>query len=193
MQTIKEKLKDEIIIKNSKFITLLFNINNEEDVSNILDTLKKEYKKATHYCYAYIINNIKRSNDDGEPSGTAGMPILNVLEKNELTNILCVVIRYFGGIKLGAGGLIRAYGKSVRECLNNVELRPIISGYELSFETDYNLSSQINSILNNYTILSKIFDDKIKYNIFIESDADIILTKLKELNIKYNIEKKDVY
>ncbi|MFA5407982.1 MAG: YigZ family protein, partial [Bacilli bacterium] len=108
MKTIKETFKNELTIKNSKFIAILFPLSNEDKIDEIINNLKSQYKNATHYCYAYIIDNIKHSNDDGEPSGTAGQPILNVLEGNDLNNVLCVVIRYFGGIKLGAGGLIRA-------------------------------------------------------------------------------------
>ena len=105
MKTIKNNLSNEIIIKNSRFICLLIKINNI-DISDILNNIKLSYPKATHYCYGFIYNNYKKSSDDGEPTGTAGNSILFVLEKNNLNNILCVVIRYFGGIKLGAGGLI---------------------------------------------------------------------------------------
>ena len=119
MKTIKENMTNDIIIKNSRFITKLVKVNNIDDIDKALNDLKEEYRGATHYCYAYIIGNIKRFNDDGEPGGTAGMPILNVLEKNNLNNILCVVIRYFGGIKLGAGGLVRAYSNSISNALKN--------------------------------------------------------------------------
>lgn len=101
-------------IKKSKFIGLLFNVKNIEEVEDILLRLKKEHKKATHICYAYKITNgveIVKFSDDGEPNGTAGKPILSVIEKRKITNVLICVIRYFGGIKLGAGGLVRAYTK----------------------------------------------------------------------------------
>ena len=108
MKSIQKEITSEIIINKSRFITILTNINDIDKVKEKLEEIKKKYKDATHYCYAYIINNHEKCSDNGEPSGTAGMPILNVLKQNDLTNILCVVIRYFGGIKLGAGGLIRA-------------------------------------------------------------------------------------
>ena len=92
-----------IIINKSKFITNIFYINNLNDINIYLNKIKEKYKDATHHCYAYIINNTKRFNDDGEPNGTAGMPILDCLEKNKLNHTLCIVTRYFGGIKLGAG------------------------------------------------------------------------------------------
>ena len=114
-----------LIIKNSRFITQIYKINNEDEVKKHLEEAKEKYKDATHYCYAYIIDNIKKSSDDGEPSGTAGIPILKVLEANNLTNILTIVIRYFGGIKLGANGLIRAYTKSTSNALKEVSLKEI--------------------------------------------------------------------
>ena len=104
-----------IIIKNSRFICLLYQVNNIEEINKYLDEAKKTYKDATHYCYAYIIDNISKCSDDGEPSNTAGLPMLQVLKHNNLNNVLCIVIRYFGKILLGAGGLVRAYSKSVTE------------------------------------------------------------------------------
>lgn len=103
-----------LIEKKSKFVGLLFEITSKEQVVEILENIKQQHKKATHICYAYKITNgqeIVKFSDDGEPNGTAGRPILNVIEKKNLTNILVVVVRYFGGIKLGAGGLCRAYTK----------------------------------------------------------------------------------
>lgn len=106
-------------VKKSKFIALYYEINQVEEVETILKTLKKEHKKARHMPYAYKIdNNIKKS-DDKEPSGTAGMPILNIIDKNNLNNTLIIVIRYFGGIKLGAGGLIRAYSNAAKEVIKH--------------------------------------------------------------------------
>ena len=107
-------MENLIEIKKSKFFGYLFDVNSLEEVTKILEKLKKEHKKATHICYAYKIKNgqeIVKFNDDGEPSGTAGRPILNVIEKKNLQNIMVCVVRYFGGIKLGAGGLVRAYTK----------------------------------------------------------------------------------
>jgi uncharacterized YigZ family protein len=108
----------EIEIKKSKFIGYAYKISNVSDAANIVENLKKEHKKATHICYAYkIIGEIyaEKAFDDGEPSGTAGKPILNVINKQNLSNILVVVVRYFGGVKLGAGGLLRAYTKTAAE------------------------------------------------------------------------------
>ena len=105
-------------IKKSKFIAYYYQIDTIEEVKEILENLKKEHKKARHIPYAYKIdNNIKKS-DDKEPSGTSGMPILNIIEKNNLNHVLIAVVRYFGGIKLGAGGLIRAYGNTAKEVIS---------------------------------------------------------------------------
>ena len=114
-----------IIDKNAEneiFITKLYYIEDVNNVNDIINELKKEYKKCTHICYSYIIGPNAKAVDDGEPSGTAGKPILNVLQKKDMTNVLCVVIRYFGGIKLGAGGLVRAYTKSASEVIKLVNL-----------------------------------------------------------------------
>ena len=128
-------MTNEIIIKNSRFICVFMKINSI-DISNILDKIKEEYPKATHYCYAYVYNDIQRFSDDGEPGGTAGMPILNVLENNNLNYVLCIVIRYFGGIKLGAGGLVRAYTKAVTNALDKTKLT------DIKFEEKQTLAKQ---------------------------------------------------
>ena len=113
-------IENEIIIKKSKFITKYYNIENIKEVDNIINELKKEYKKATHICYAYSINGKEKAVDDGEPSHTAGLPILNVIHMKNLNNVLIVVIRYFGGVKLGAGPLTRAYSKSASEIIKKL-------------------------------------------------------------------------
>ena len=122
MYIIDKNAENEIIIKKSRFITKLYYIEDVNKVNDIINELKKEYKKCTHICSSYIIGPNAKAVDDGEPSGTAGKPILNVLQKKDMTNVLCVVIRYFGGIKLGAGGLVRAYTKSASEVIKLVNL-----------------------------------------------------------------------
>lgn len=114
-------IENEFIIKKSKFITRLYKIDNVDEVKNILDDLSKEYKKATHIVYAYSINGQEKAYDDREPSHTAGMPILNVIHLKNLNNVLIVVIRYFGGIKLGAGPLTRAYSKCASEIIKKLD------------------------------------------------------------------------
>lgn len=156
-------MTNEIVVNKSRFITKLIKINNEEEVKSKITDLKDEYKDATHYCFAYITGNIKRFNDDGEPSKTAGMPILNVLESNNLTNILCVVIRYFGGIKLGAGGLVRAYTKAVTEALNKVDIVNLTNGLNFKIEFIYDNVKKIDNILKDSKIKYKEYDNNIVY------------------------------
>lgn len=191
MKTIKYNITHEYIVQKSKFISMLYQVNNEEEVIKILNKLKLEYKDATHICYAYIINNIKRFQDDGEPSGTAGMPILNVLENQKLNLILAVVIRYFGGIKLGAGGLVRAYTTSVVEALENQDLGEIVSGYKLTITFQYNNSKLIDNTLKNYTIINKEFDSEITYIVNIPKTEYIKIENIIKNNI-HDIKKEDI-
>ncbi len=182
MQTIKKNVTNEIIINKSRFIAKLIKINNENDIKEKLDNLKIEYKDATHYCYAYIVGNVKRFSDDGEPSGTAGMPILNVIESNNLTNILCVVIRYFGGIKLGAGGLVRAYTKVVVESLKETQIVTLAKGLNLKIEFTYDKLKTIDNILKNINIKYKEYDNNIIYEISITNDKYAEIKKELETN-----------
>lgn len=119
-RTIKEDNQHEIEIKKSRFICFLKRIESEEEAKDFIQQIKKEHWKANHNCSAFVLgerSEIQRSSDDGEPSGTAGVPMLEVLKKNELINVCAVVTRYFGGTKLGAGGLIRAYSGSVAQAI----------------------------------------------------------------------------
>ncbi|MFZ7333544.1 YigZ family protein [Streptococcus pluranimalium] len=124
-KTITSNHTTEEEIKKSRFICHLKRVTSEEEARDFIAAIKKEHYRANHSCSAMIIgenSEVKRSSDDGEPSGTAGVPMLTVLEKQELTNVVAVVTRYFGGIKLGAGGLIRAYTGSVAQALNEIGL-----------------------------------------------------------------------
>jgi len=114
MYTIKEKCENLIEIKKSKFISYAIPVMSNDDVETNLAMLRKAHKDATHICYAFVLSspNLEKCSDDGEPDGTAGKPMLDILKKNNLSNVLLVVVRYFGGIKLGAGGLTRAYTKA---------------------------------------------------------------------------------
>lgn len=192
MKTISKNIENEIIINKSRFICKLVKVYSEEDVMNALNNVKEEYKDATHYCYSYIINNTERFNDDGEPGGTAGMPILNVLKQNELNYVLCIVIRYFGGIKLGAGGLVRAYTKSASECLNNSTLRELKIGFSIKILFDYDKVKLIDYTLNNIDIKDKTFEDKITYTFDISNEnyskiKEILSSNCNEISISDNI------
>ncbi|MBR3198464.1 MAG: YigZ family protein [Bacilli bacterium] len=170
MRTITRKISDEIIVNKSKFITILYPIINDDEINKNLIEIKNEYTGATHYCFAYIVNGKEKCSDDGEPSGTAGTPILNILKNNDLTNVLCVVVRYFGGIKLGAGGLVRAYANSVKEALNKCSFGILVPGYEVTIEFDYDNIKSIDYILKNIDVVKK-FDDKVIYKFKIEKNV----------------------
>ena len=182
MNIITKETENEIEIKKSKFICLLYYVNNEEKIKAIFNKIPNIYKGATHYCYAYITSDKKKFSDDNEPSGTAGMPICNVLEKNDLTNILAIVIRFFGGIKLGAGGLIRAYTKVVTEALKKTDIIPYKKYLKVILETDYENQKLIDKISKKYNIIEKNYDKNIKYSIEISKEELEIL--------KNNIDKK---
>ena len=182
MKTVKENITNEIIINKSKFITIITKINSLNDINQILKNTKKTYKNATHYCFAYIINGKEKCKDDGEPSGTAGIPILNVLKQNNLTNILCIVIRYFGGIKLGAGGLIRAYSNSVKKALNKTKIVNIQKGYNIIIEVPYEHQKQIDYLLKEENI-KKDYQTNIIYTFEIEKNKyEQIENKIKTLS-----------
>lgn len=186
MKTIKKNVTDIYEINKSKFITKLIKIDNINNIKNELEKVKTEYKDATHYCYAYIIDNQKKASDDNEPSGTAGTPIMDVLNKNELNYILCIVIRYFGGIKLGAGGLIRAYSTSVSNALKNAQLIKLEDGFIVKITTDYSKQKQIDYLLKDINI-TKEYNENITYTLECLEET---LQKLELNNIDFNIIKK---
>ena len=174
-----------MIIKKSKFICRLYYVNDIYEINSILEDLKKEYKDATHICYAYVIDNKEKAYDDGEPSKTAGMPILEILKKKDLNNVLCVVIRYFGGIKLGAGGLIRAYSNSVRKTIDKVDIISYKKYIEVSIEVNYDNKKLLESIVKDYEVINKDYKDTIVYKIRLEeSQKDELLSKIKDTNIR---------
>ena len=155
MQTVIKETSYEETIKNSKFISVIVPFDDEKNLKEELTMIKDKYKNATHYCYAYLLTNSKGFSDDGEPNKTAGIPMLTVLEKGNLVNILVVVIRYFGGIKLGPGGLIRAYTKLTQEGLKKATKATIIEGYELVIKFSYDKEKEINYLLKDSLIIDK--------------------------------------
>lgn len=181
MRTLKNTIENEIEIKKSSFISIIKNIQSIEEFNAYIEELKTKYPKATHYCYGYICGNIEHFSDDGEPGGTAGAPILNVLKKENLNNICCVVIRYFGGIKLGAGGLVRAYTKSVTEALKSAQFIELELGYKVRLTFQYSQEKQINYILNNSKVLNKEFLENVVYTVLIN---DKVLEKLNNYDLE---------
>lgn len=192
MYIIRNNIDDEQIIKNSRFITRLVKITKKDEVEDILNNVKKEYPKATHYCYAYIVNDYKKASDDGEPGGTAGMPILNVLEKEDMTSVIAIVVRYFGGIKLGAGGLVRAYSSSVRDTLKKADKILLIDGVQIKITIPYDRQNELNYILKDSEIVDKTFTDKVTYIINCSKEMSEKLHQYNPIIIKETyIEKKD--
>lgn len=138
---VEESVSAEIVERKSKFIANLFFVSSVEDAENKIKEIKKKYYDARHNCSAYVINNdneiIKKSSDDGEPSGTAGAPMLEILEKNNLVNTLVVVTRYFGGILLGTGGLVRAYSDALKSAVEKATWVVQEHGFEMNIELGY--------------------------------------------------------
>ena len=184
MNSIESNINNEYIINKSKFITFLYKVNNIDEVNNYLNNIKKKYKDATHYCYSYIIDNVKRFNDDGEPGGTAGMPILNVLENNDLNYILCIVVRYFGGIKLGAGGLVRAYTNSVTTALNKCNIIELKKGYKIKITFNYESVKNIDNLIKDSKIINKEFNELITYELLVDDELLNKINSMCELKIE---------
>lgn len=189
MFTIKNNVSYEYEIKKSRFITLLYKISSSDEVDEILKDVRDMYKGATHYCYAYSLDLEYHFSDDGEPGGTAGLPILEALKKNNITNVLCVVVRYFGGIKLGAGGLVRAYTKSVVLAINHACLVELVDGYYIKVETSYENTKSLDKILNKIKVINKEFTDIATYYLAIEkNDVDLFSNykyeKIEEIKIE---------
>lgn len=169
-----------LVIDKSEFICYINKCTSEKEYKEYLSNVRKKHYDADHVCSAFICGDTKRSSDDGEPSGTAGKPILNMLERNHMNNTCALVVRYFGGIKLGAGGLIRAYGNSVKECLLKADKYESITCHKYELIVSHSLASKIDNYISTYTsIVSKEYDMEVKY-IFTVEDIEII-NKIKEL------------
>lgn len=166
-KTIKFNNCEEIIEKKSRFIANLIYVENEEEALNKIKEIKKKYYDARHNCFAYRVLGeetvIQRSSDDGEPSGTAGAPMLNILEKNNIVNVLVVVTRYFGGILLGTGGLVKAYSEATLKSLDNNKFIEKEQGYEVRITLPYTAMQKIEYFLktNNISIINKEFLDNV--------------------------------
>ena len=184
MLSIKNNIINEIVIKKSRFITFLFRVDSTHDIKMYLDDLNSNYRDATHICYAYILDNTKRFSDNGEPGGTAGMPILGVLESKNLDHILCCVVRYFGGIKLGANGLVRAYSTSCSDAINKCDIINLVNGCLCSICFNYDDTKTIDGILKNSVIVNKSYDSLVHYTFKVSCDD---LSKFSNELDKYNL------
>lgn len=156
--TIKDRAEASFIEKHSEFIGYLAPVTTNDEAVAFINEIKSKHRKATHNVYAYILrdDNIVRYSDDGEPQGTAGVPVLDVLKKRGLTDICCVVTRYFGGILLGGGGLVRAYSHATSIAVDSASIMDMCSCYQLKFSMNYTLYGKVNYILPNFDI--KILD-----------------------------------
>ena len=177
---IKEECTNTIVIEKSRFITYLEYCENEEHYKEYLKTIKKKHYDATHVCSAFLGKDTRRSSDDGEPSGTAGVPMLSCLDKHGMENTAAFVVRYFGGIKLGAGGLIRAYSSSVSEAIKQADLvedrmfnqYTITLNYETANRIDYLLNKECEEVETEYS-------ENVKYT-FLTNDEKV-LNRIEEL------------
>ena len=199
--TIKKNVQSELIEKKSKFIVNLFYVESVKEAEEIINKTKKKYFDARHNCIAYRImeeNLVEKSSDDGEPSGTAGAPMLNILQKNNLVNVLVIVTRYFGGILLGTGGLVRAYSNSLLQAIEKSEKVEKSYGQELEVVLDYNefenfkyycKNNKLNIVETQYieNIVCKIeVDERIKSKLISDFETkNINLKNIKELSKKY--------
>lgn len=190
--TIKDNVETEIVEKKSKFIANLIKVENREEAEKKIQEIKKKYYDARHNCVAYrVLENGKleeKASDDGEPSGTAGGPMLNILQKNNLSNVLIVVTRYFGGILLGTGGLVRAYSDALQKAIEESSLIMKVSGIEMKLIIDYNNFEKFKYYCknNNITIISIEYLEKIECKIQMELEKKEKFIKdyeNKELNI----------
>ena len=179
--TIYESKTFTLIEKKSKFIANIFHVETRDEAENIIKETRKKYSDARHNCYAYSIldktTNITKSSDDGEPSGTAGVPILNVIVNKKLYNVLIIVTRYFGGILLGTGGLVRAYTNSAVEVINNSKIIHMQKGMQLKLSINYN---DFNKIKYYFTV-NKCNIVNIFYGQFIDITVDVTQKIAKDI------------
>ena len=170
-----------VVINKSKFIGIVKKVYSKEDIDDLLNNIKKKYLDATHICYAYILPNQEKCSDDNEPTGTAGIPILDVLKKNNLNYIIAIVIRYFGGIKLGSNGLIRAYSSTISTLIKD-NIKDSEIGYEVEIIENYTNSDLIDYMLKDDIIISKSYQEQIIIKAIVKKKT---LENLS--NVKYKI------
>ena len=197
-KTIKENISSQIIEKRSRFIANVIYVESKKEAEDNIKRIKKKYHDAKHNCFAYIVmdeNNdvIKKYSDDGEPTGTAGTPILEILEKRNLKNILVVVTRYFGGILLGTGGLLRAYSGVTLEALNNAIFVEKEEGYEIEIQTNYSNLEKLkyNIEKTNNKIININYRENVELIVEIpKNEIEVFLKNNNELIIKRQIKTK---
>ncbi|MDS4034065.1 YigZ family protein [Staphylococcus capitis] len=197
--TIKEEHQIENIINKSHFIAHIRPVQNEEDAKAFINEIKSSHKDATHNCSAYTIGsemNIQKANDDGEPSGTAGVPMLEILKKLEIHNACVVVTRYFGGIKLGGGGLIRAYSGAVRDVIYDIERVELREAVPVTITISYDLTGKFEYELASapYMLRNQFYTDKVSYQIdVVKEDYEEFIQFLNRNTAgNYDLEEEDI-
>ena len=171
MYHIKEKTVYELEVKKSRFIAVLLPVQDESEAKELLSAVKKAYPNATHYCTAMIVGNIQRSNDDGEPSGTAGLPMLECLRHHDLHNVLAVVVRYFGGTLLGTGGLVKAYQSAVNGAIDKATLTQPTLMHQYTVKVPYDMNNKVEQLLRNNAIITQTdYQEDITYEFLCEED-----------------------
>ena len=190
MITIKEHIQSEIVEKKSKFIANVFYVQSKDEAENKIKEIKKKYFDARHNCSSYRVleegNIVEKANDDGEPSGTAGGPMLNILQKNNLCNIVVIVTRYFGGILLGTGGLVRAYSDVTLKAIEEAIKTEIIIGKEFEIKIDYSDLEKLKyyAKTNNINITKIEYLKEIVCNLQIPNEAiDKFINDIKQKKI----------
>ncbi|EKU48518.1 YigZ family protein [Staphylococcus massiliensis] len=197
--TIKSEHQFETVINKSRFICYIKPVQTEDDAKAFIQSIKKKHHEATHNCSCYTIGdtmNIQKANDDGEPSGTAGVPMLEVLKKNDIHNTVAVVTRYFGGIKLGGGGLIRAYSGAVRNAVNDIGLVVLKNAIPMTVTVSYDLTGKLEHEIQSTTFMLKdtTYTDKVSYDIdVIETERDDFIDFLnRHTQSNYELHEGDV-
>ena len=181
--TVKDEKVIEIEVEKSKFIGILMPFFNKDNLKNEIEKIKIRFPKARHYCYAFVLDNEFKYSDDGEPQGTAGIPILEVMKKSNVTDCAVVVTRYFGGILLGAGGLTRAYTKGASIAIKSAGVVEKVKGLKISFEMEYDLFGKVQYICgqNLWHIEETEYADKVIVHILCEENmADAIEGEIVE-------------
>lgn len=182
--TIAERAEDDFFERKSQFIGYIAPISTEEEALAFLAEIRAKHRDARHNCFAYILKNgVKRASDDGEPQGTAGVPILEVVEREGITDVIVVVTRYFGGILLGAGGLVRAYAHAAKLAVDAAQRKVMSPAVLVEMKMDYNQYGRINNVLSKYTAIVQDtqFTDLVTMRIlFIERDVDSFRAELTE-------------
>ena len=178
--TLAAPVQTSFIEKRSEFIGYLSPVTTNEEAVAFINSVKAEHRKAKHHVYAYILrdSNITRYSDDGEPQGTAGVPVLEVLQKRQLTDLCCVVVRYFGGILLGGGGLVRAYSHSASISCDAAQIQHMCESIPLTLQMDYTLYGKVTNILPKYGVLEKNSDFGTDVMLELQVRAEVI-EKLK--------------